>query len=467
MSLEELLEREPSVVSVGVSHLADNIERQGVPVRQVDWAPPVQGTANALTRLALDSRIAAANETALNHVLNTKPYLVDVVPSKSVVPILNNHTLLHAGPPITWEKASGPLRGALIGALLYEGEANDPRSAEDRLARGDFDLSPCHSHGVVGPMAGVVSPSMPMLVVEDSDGKARSFATLNEGLGRVLRYGAYSSEVIERLHWMDAVLGPILSRTVRECGPIDLHSLIAQALEMGDDGHNRNRAGTSLLLRTIGASLLESNYKSATQRSEVFRFIDQNDHFFLNVVMSAAKLGTDAATGVPCSSLVVAMARNGTEFGIQLSGTGSTWFTAPSPNVEGLFLGNYDSTDANPDIGDSAITETIGLGGFAMAAAPAIVGFVGGSARSAIERTERMYEITLTEHNLFKIPILESRGTPTGIDARLVVRTRILPQINTGIAGRKAGTGMVGAGLVEAPLNCFVKAINALADALS
>jgi len=271
--------------------------------------------------------------------------------------------------------------------------------------------------------------------------------------------------VIERLRWMERVLGPVLGNAVRRHGPIDLEAIIAQALQMGDDGHNRNRAATSLFLRQVGADLIESEDVPLQDRAEVFRFIDGNDHFMLNLIMAVGKLATDAAAGIDGASLVTTMARNGTEFGIRLSGTGDAWFTAPAPTVAGLYLGSYTAVDANPDIGDSAITETVGLGGFAMAAAPAIVGFVGGTAAGAIRRTLEMYEITLAEHPSHRIPILEHRGTPTGIDATLVVRTGLVPQINTGVAGREPGVGMVGAGLVEAPMACFVEAVRSLARA--
>ncbi len=313
-------------------------------------------------------------------------------------------------------------------------------------------------------MAGVTSPSMPVAVIADGSGDGVSYSTLNEGLGKVLRYGAFAPEVIDRLRWMERVLGPVLGATLRSRGPIDLQSLIAQALQMGDDGHNRNRGVTSLFLREIGAALVDGADAPTEQRLEVFEFIDSNDHFMLNLVMAAGKLGSDAAAGVTASSLVTVMARNGTDFGIRLSGTGDRWFTAPAPPVDGLYLGGYTEEDASPDIGDSTITETIGLGGFAMAAAPAIVGFVGGTASGAVRRTLAMYEITLAEHPAYQIPMLEFRGTPTGIDAARVVRTGVPPQINTGVAGKVPGTGMVGAGLVEAPMECFAAAINALAD---
>jgi hypothetical protein len=461
--LERLLDTEPVVVTAGVEVLAGALEEQSVEVRRTKWSPPADGTEAALARLAAGPEAAEANEVAIARLLAVRPHLVDVARAIDVIPGLTERTFLHAGPPLSWAEASGPMRGALMGAMLYERLADTPEDAVVQLAAGDIELSPCHHHQSAGPMAGVISPSMPVLVVQDPDTGGVAYSTLNEGLGKVLRYGAYAPEVIERLRWMERVLGPVVGDAIRRSGPVDLRSLIAQALQMGDDGHNRNRAGTSLLLRTIGAALVESDIAPVADRSAVYSFIDSNDHFMLNLVMAAGKLIVDAASGVDHSSLVTTMARNGTEFGIRLSGTGDRWFTAPAPIVDGLFLGSFTADDANPDIGDSAITETIGLGGFAMAASPAIVGFVGGTATGAVQRTLAMYEITMAEHPSYQIPILEFRGTPTGIDAILVTRTGVRPQINTGVAGKEPGVGMVGAGLVEAPMACFVQAVNALA----
>ena len=464
--LSQLLDTEPVVATAGTDMLAASIEEQGSAVERADWRPPHEGTETALNVLFSDDRMRDANEIAIGRMLAVRPQLVDVTIARDVFPGMTDRTFLHAGPPLEWDRASGPMRGAIIGAMIYEGLANDPEDAATKAARGDVELSPCHHHGAVGPMAGVTSPSMPVAVVTDAAGDGISYSTLNEGLGKVLRYGAFGPEAIDRLHWMDEVLGPVLSAVLESRGPIDLQSLIAQALQMGDDGHNRNRAVTSLFLREIAGSLIDGADAPLDQRRAVFDFIDGNDHFMLNLVMAAGKLGSDAASGVPASSLVTVMARNGTDFGIRLSGTGDEWFIAPAPPVDGLYLGSFTEDDASPDIGDSTITETVGLGGLAMAAAPAIVGFVGGTAAGAVRRTLAMYEITMAEHPMYQIPMLEFRGTPVGIDAARVVRTEVLPQINTGVAGKVPGTGMVGAGLVEAPIECFVQGINALAETL-
>ncbi len=464
--LRHLLDDVPVVATAGTDLLADSIEQQGARVVRSDWRPPVPGTEAALAKLAADGRNPAANQTAIERMLAVRPQLVDVRVARDAFADMTDRTFFHAGPPLTWERASGPMRGAIIGAMIYEGMATDPEDAAAKAERGEIELSPCHHHGAVGPMAGVTSPSMPVAVVDDAAGNGVAYSTLNEGLGKVLRYGAFASETIDRLRWMDSVLGPVLRAVLLRRGPIDLQALIAQALQMGDDGHNRNRAVTSLFLREIGPALIDGADAPVDERSGVFQFIDGNDHFMLNLVMAAGKLGSDAASGVPASSLVTVMARNGTDFGVRLSGTGDQWFTAPAPPVDGLYLGSFSEEDASPDIGDSTITETVGLGGLAMAAAPAIVGFVGGTAAGAVRRTLAMYEITLAEHPAYQIPMLEFRGTPVGIDAARVVRTGVRPQINTGIAGAVPGTGMVGAGLVEAPMECFAQGIRSLAASL-
>jgi hypothetical protein len=456
-----LLDREPSVVTAGVGLFADALEAQAVQPNTVAWQPPL-GDPGELATVLADARRPAANAEAVRRMLAAGATLVDVRPAGEVVG-LEPGQFCHAGPPIGWDRASGPLRGALIGAMLFEGLASGPAEAESRLADGSgIELAPCHSRGGVGPMAGLVSPSMWVFVLRDELHDRTTWCTLNEGLGAVLRYGAYGPDVLDRLRWMSTVLGPALQAAVRAHGPIDVKAIIGQMVQMGDEGHNRNRAGTLLLLRDLLPNLIHCGL-SSSDVSDVARFIGGNDHFFLNLVMPACKLQTQAAAGIPGSTVVTAMARNGTDFGIQVSGTGDAWFTGPAAVPDGLFLGAYGPDDANPDIGDSAITETAGLGGFAMAGAPAIVRFVGGSVSDALRTTQEMYEITLADNPAYALPILDFRGTPTGIDVTLVLRTGVLPQINTGIAGRVAGTGQVGAGLVNPPVECFVQALSALA----
>ncbi|MCF6507924.1 DUF1116 domain-containing protein [Blastococcus sp. MG754426] len=467
MSLQNLLSGPPAIVAAGVDVFSEALRAQGADVHDVDWRPPGFGDPADLAALALDPRRAAANRTAVERLMAAGSVLVDVRPAREVIG-LTDRTLLHSGPPLEWENASGPMRGALVGACLFEGWAADVEEAEILLATGAVTLDPCHHHRTVGPMAGVTSPSMWMWCLEDPVTGGQAFCNLNEGLGKVLRMGAFNEEVQARLRWMRDVLGPVLSKAVRgsiDAGndPLDVKAVLAQMLQMGDEAHNRNRAGSLMALRELSPAIVASGAPSS-DIADVLRFIGGNEHFFLNLGMPTAKLALDAARGIPGSTMLTVMSRNGTEFGIQTSGTGDRWFTGPANTPVGLFLGDYGPDDANPDIGDSAIMETYGIGGFAMAAAPAIVRFVGGTVPDALATTERMYQLTLAENPAMQIPIMGFRGSPTGIDVLKVARTGWLPQINTGMAGRVAGTGQVGAGLVQPPQQCFEQALAALAE---
>jgi hypothetical protein len=408
--------------------------------------------------------IDQANTTAVNRLMEARPILKAVATARDVIPDLKDNLFLHAGPPIEWRRMSGPLRGAVIGAMLFEGLAANETEATSMVERGDVEFDSCHHHGAVGPMAGVISASMKVYVVENMEHGNKSFSNLNEGYGKVLRYGAYSGDVLKKLHWMNDVLGTALADALAQSNGIDLRALIAEALHMGDEGHNRNKAGSLIYLKLI-SPLIAKVLKDDAVESEVLQFIGDNALSVLNPVMAACKAMTDAAHGIEGSTIVTTMARNGTDFGIRVSGLGEKqWFTAPAEIPIGLFFSGFTQDDANPDIGDSAITETAGIGGFAMATAPAIVTFVGGTPKDAMNATLEMYEITFAESKFFTMPSLDFRGTPTGIDLRKVVELGITPRINTGIAHKNAGVGQVGAGLVRPPIKIFENALVAFAE---
>jgi len=407
--------------------------------------------------------IDQANRTAVERLMAARPVLKGLATAREVIPGMADDLLLHAGPPIEWERASGPLRGAVIGALLFEGRARDEAGATALIERGEVRLEPCHHHGAVGPMAGVISPSMRVYVVEDATHGHRTFSNLNEGYGKVLRYGAFSGDVLTKLRWMNDFLAPVLGRAIELLDGIDLRTLIAEALHMGDEGHNRNKAGSLLFLKLLAPAIARVN-PAREVHAEVLKFLGENPLSVLNPVMAACKAMADAAHGVEGSTIVSTMARNGTDFGIRVSGLGDRWFTAPSQVPDGLYFPGFSSADANPDIGDSTITETAGIGAFAMAAAPAIVTFIGGTPRDALNATLEMYEITAAEHSHFTIPALGFRGTPVGIDLRKVVELGVTPRVNTGIAHKAAGVGQVGAGLVRPPMEIFEAALVAYAE---
>jgi len=381
-----------------------------------------------------------------------------------VIPGMKDNLLLHAGPPIEWERMSGPLRGAVIGALLFEGLAKTEAEAVALAEKGEVAFAPCHEHSAVGPMAGVISASMKVYVIENVTHGNKAYSNLNEGYGKVLRYGAYSEEVLKKLRWMNEVMGPVLADALAAGGDgLDVRALLAEALHMGDEGHNRNKAGSLLYLKWLSPLVAKVTRDSAVE-SEVLKFIGDNALSALNPVMAACKAMADAAHNVEGSTVVSTMARNGTDFGIRVSGLGDRWFTAPCEIPQGLWFPGFTAADANPDIGDSTITETAGIGGFAMATAPAIVTFVGSTPKDATNATLEMYEITVAEHKHFTIPALDFRGSPTGVDLRKVVEKGITPRINTGIAHKQAGVGQVGAGLVRPPMAIFEEALVAFAE---
>jgi hypothetical protein len=379
--------------------------------------------------------------------------------ARDEIPGMGERQLLHAGPPIGWERMSGPLRGAVIGAAIFEGWAEDESAATAMAAAGEIDFAPCHHYGAVGPMAGVTSPSMAVYRVENAEHGNTAYSNLNEGYGRVLRYGAYAPEVLDKLHWMNDIMAPMLATALDKLEGIDMRALIAEALHMGDDCHNRCKAASVLYAKTLAPAITATADDRQTA-SEVLAFLGDNALSVLNPVMAACKAMADAGHGIEGSTVVSTMARNGTDIGIRISGLGEQeWFTAPAPTPDGLYFSGFTSEDANPDIGDSTITETAGIGAFAMAGAPAIVTFVSGTPRDALDATLEMYEITAGEHPHFTIPPLDFRGTPVGIDLRKVVELGITPRINTGIAHREAGIGQVGAGLVRPPLALFQEAL--------
>ena len=460
-----MIER-PRVANVGVAGFGESARLGGAEVVDIDWRP-IEGADPALAwllgRLIGESGIDRANAVAVEHVLAAKPVLVDIaLHARDVWPDLVRKILLHAGAPLPWSRMCGPMQGAAIGAALYEGWAKTPGEAERMIARGEVRFETCHDRGAVGPMAGIVSPSMPLFVVRNETKGNLAYTNMSEGVGRVLRFGANGPDVIERLRWIEGTLAPTLKTAVAGIkGGINLKSIQGQALLMGDEVHSRNTAASSLFYRAVAGALA----KADTERrkfSETLDFIDANWQFFLNLSIASAKATMDAAHGIARSSVVTAMARNGVTVAVRVSGLGRRWFEAPADRPVGLYFPGFKAEDANPDLGDSAITETAGFGGFSLAASPALCKLVGGTPEEARAKCLEMYDITLARNPAHSIPALDFSGAPTGIDIRKVLDTGIRPVITTGLAHRQAGVGQVGVGIVRAPMACFVEALKAL-----
>jgi hypothetical protein len=462
--IRRLLSSSPRVINIGLEGFALDLARLGVPVAHVDWRPPANGDARLAELLArLDERgeqIDAGNREALTRLTSGDAWLVDCRPAGEAFG-LPERLVLHAGPPLEWAAMCEPMRAAVLCAIRYEGWAADDASAARLIEGHAVQLAPCHHWGAVGPMTGIITASMPVFVVENRVYGHRAYAAINEGLGKVLRFGANDASVLARLQWLADTTGPLFGAVLRASAGIDLRTLMAQALRMGDEMHQRNIAASALLARALMPYLARAAVNSAAL-IQVAEFIAGNDQFFLNLAMAAGKALTTPAYGVTHATLVTTMARNGTDFGIRVSGHGERWFTAPVNVPNGLYFPGFGEGDANPDMGDSAIVETIGLGGCAMAASPAAARFVGaGGMPEALQVTAEMREISLGMHPHFRIPMLDEQGTPVGIDIRAVLESGITPLINTGIAGRKAGTGQIGAGVVRAPFACFARALEA------
>lgn len=464
-SVNELFGATMSFVNVGAPNFKDDLEIQGQEVFQLQWKPSSLDPAllELLDTLIDDERVAQANAQAVEKIMASQPVLIGLGRAADVIPGMTENTILHAGPPIAWEKMCGTVQGAIVGALMYEGRCANEKEARELAASGEITFAPCHEHSAVGPMAGIISPSMPVHIVENTTYGNRAYCTVNEGLGKVLRFGAFDESVISRLKWIQEEFAPVLDMVVRSVGGIDTKSIIAQAVQMGDECHNRNKAATGIFFKEITTAMLECDV-AADVAKRVLGFIAANEHYFLNLSMPSCKCSLDAASGIERSTVLTAMARNGVEFGIRVSGLGDRWFTGPAEMVEGLLFPGFTEADANPDLGDSAITETMGIGGFAMGASPAIVQFVGGSVSDAMRYTESMRDITTVENPGFALPAMNFRGTATGIDVLKVLDSGVLPVINTGIAHKTPGIGQVGAGIVHPPLVCFEKALAAYAE---
>ncbi|WP_422485746.1 DUF1116 domain-containing protein [Gudongella sp. DL1XJH-153] len=407
----------------------------------------------------------AANKSVVDKIISAQPFLIDVVPAKTVIRELESMALLHAGPPLEWEDMTEPMQGSCFGAVIFEGWAYTKEEAEKILSEGKVKFIPCHDVDAVGPMGGITSANMPVLVVENRENGNRAYCTLNEGIGKVLRFGAYGDEVIRRLHWIKNVLGPSLSKALNKIeGGMNLNVIVSKAITMGDEFHQRNIAASALFMKDIMPSLLESDIDEK-DLFEVTKFLADTDQFFLNIAMAYCKSVMDAAKSIGEGTIVTAMTRNGNRFAIKVSGLGETWFTAPVNMPKGLFFTGYSQEDANLDMGDSTIVETFGIGGMAMIAAPGVTRFVGADGfNAAMEISEEMEEISVGHNPNLAIPTWDFKGALVGIDVRKVVETGITPLINTGIAHKKAGVGQIGAGTVRAPYDCFAKALEGLVE---
>ncbi|MBS4462509.1 acyl-CoA synthetase FdrA [Aerococcaceae bacterium zg-B36] len=469
----ELLNSTPRVINIGLESFVEPIEKFGGKAIQYTWRPIAGGNKKLIRILnQLNEHAEAineANETVIGRMKESQPYLVDVKYAKEVIPELNTDkkVVLHAGPPILFENMTGPMQGSVIGAMIFEGWAKDHEEARVQLEAGEVKFIPCHHVGAVGPMGGITTANFPVLVVENKIDGTTGYCIMNEGIGTVLRFGANNEEVINRLNWMRDVLGPVLGKALRTIdGGINVNVMIAKAIAMGDEFHQRNIAASLVFLKEISPIIVGLDIP-AEEKQAVIQFLADTDQFFLNIAMATGKAIVDYARKFEKGTIVTTMARNGENFGIRIAEFGDRWFTAPVNTPKGLYFTGFSEEDGNKDIGDSAITETIGLGGSAIVAAPGVTRFIGaGGFQDAVRISNEQAKIVSSQNSAWTIPTWDFKGANLGIDIRKVVETGIEPIINTGIAHKNAGVGQVGAGTVTAPLACFEKALVAYAESL-
>lgn len=403
----------------------------------------------------IKQNIEKANEETAQRMIAADPVLADIAPAGEVIPDLDDKMILHSGPPIEWGRMCGAQQGAIIGMVLYEGWAKTFDEAKSMLEKGTIRLEPNHHHQAVGPMAGTISPSAPVWVVENKTFGNRAFCRQVEGSQQ---FGDYSEQALEGLRLWRDVWAPTLRKALLKMGGLDLKPIITQALQMGDELHNRHSASSSLFANAMAVAMAETDLPKEDV-IKTLKYITNHNLIFLGLAMACGKAITDPAGDVEYSTVVTAMARNGTEFGIRVSGLGGEWFTAPSPTVKGLYLPGYSEEDAGFDMGDSAITETVGWGAFTIGGAPGILSLVGGSPEEALAYSREMKKITVAVHPTYRMPALGFIGIPIGIDIRKVVQTNVSPIIDTAIAHKDPGHPIIGAGLVRAPFECFKKAL--------
>lgn len=469
--VDDLLNSVPQVINIGLESFTDSITTYGGQVVHFDWRPIAGGNRkliHVLNELEKHAEaIDAANQKVIARLRDSQPFLMDVVAAKSVIPELNGKVLLHAGPPMKYENMTGPMQGSCVGASLFEGWAETEEEARRQFESGEVTFIPCHHVNAVGPMGGITSANMAVMIVENKQDGTVAYCTMNEGIGKVLRFGAYDEEVVNRLHWMKDVLGPVLSKALKTFdGGLNLNVIIAKAITMGDEFHQRNIAASLNFLKEVTPAIISLDIDEG-EKKEVIEFLAKTDQFFLNIMMAVGKAMVDYARKIKEGTVITTLTRNGENFGVRIAGMGDEWFTAPVNTPKGLYFTGFSEEDGNPDIGDSAITETVGVGGMAMIAAPGVTRFVGaGGFQDALDVSNEMTEISIEHNPNWTIPTWDFKGSTLGIDVRKVVATGITPIINTGIAHKIAGKGQVGAGTVRAPLACFEKALVAYAESL-
>ena len=233
----------------------------------------------------IKKKIEDANNLAIERVLNSQPFLVDIKRAIDVLPGMKKNSIFHAGPPIEWKRMCGPLKGAIVGTMIYEGLASNWSGAVRLIENGEIEFSPNHDHDAVGPMAGVISSSLPVLVVKNKKYGNICFGRFVENK---VQFGVFDKDAIQTLKFWSETLAPAIGKALRKTKGIDLKGIMARALHMGDELHNRPAAGT-LLFASIIAPYLINVVDNKQELLAVTKYLAENEIFFLCMSMAACK----------------------------------------------------------------------------------------------------------------------------------------------------------------------------------
>jgi len=408
----------------------------------------------------IGSEIDEANRKAVERILGAQAVLMDIKPAGKAIPGFKSNLITHAGPPIEWSRMCQTQKFAISNLAVYEGLADSTKQAAKLVEGDEILIEHNHKYGNVSGMCGVTSASMPVFIVEN---KSHGNVAHNCQQTSMTAFGDTYESGQKEISFVQNVLAPVMRAVIKGAGGINVKELLAMGLQMGDELHGRFDASRGVLMNWILPHLVETDFPKDLLRQVGDYFLSNQGRWYCgNLMMAACKAMMDPARDIEYSTIVTAMARNGVEFGIQISGLGNDWFTGPAGRIRGFTFPGFREEDSTLDLGDSAISETRGFGASALPASPAHARLIGEGFEDAVRHTNSMYEVSIAEDPMFRIPYMD-RGVPVGLDLRKVIEKGTAPKINTGMAHKDGGHPIIGTGIADAPMEAFRKALRAFA----
>lgn len=346
-----------------------------------------------------------------------------------------------------------------MGAALHEKWAVSREDAEDKFRRNEIKLGACNDHATVGAGAGILSPSMPVLICRDMHNGNEGYCLPFEGRSGLGVWGVYNDDVEATLQVIEKQFAPAVNQVLTEQGGIPVKGIIARSLQMNDDIHTRQTAAGLILLSEIAPKLMHSDLdrEAITMCIEMF---SSSERWFHPLGMASAMSTIRGLKGTEYSTVVTAICNGGVNTGLKVAALGEQWFTAPAPMLTGSYLSpQWSEKDASPYCGDSTITEVVGMGAFAGAAAPSVLRLRGGTYQDGINQSMDMRTLTVGLNSNYPIPLLDFTGPGLAIDIRKVINTGTPVVCHGGIISKDGG--QIGAGIATFPMEVYVDAMYA------